>query len=212
MTQVRSMHASKASHCFSVVKNVASSPLNASKYGLMSFGQRSYLYRSNGSHFREAGKKGIYAESGDVKQAVPEDQKVASDDLVYKHILVPILDKNPYLSSATRQALETTTKLAKRYQSDITVVVIDESEKEQIADHDTRIKTIRWHLSEGGFEQFGLLEKLGEGKMPAAVIGEVADDLNLDLVVLSMEAVHSKHLDANLLSEFVPCPVLMLPL
>ena len=64
----------------------------------------------------------------------------------------------------------------------------------------------------GGFQEFRLLEKLGEGSKPTAIIGEVADDLSLDLVVLSMEAIHSKHIDANLLAEFIPCPVLLLPL
>lgn len=64
----------------------------------------------------------------------------------------------------------------------------------------------------GGFQEFDLLERLGEGKMPAAVVGEVADDLELDLVVLPMEAVHHKHIDCNLLAEFTPCPVMLLPL
>ena len=64
----------------------------------------------------------------------------------------------------------------------------------------------------GGFQEFRVLERLGEGSKPTAIIGEVADDLNLDLVVLSMEAIHSKHVDANLLAEFIPCPVLLLPL
>jgi hypothetical protein len=64
----------------------------------------------------------------------------------------------------------------------------------------------------GGFQEFKLLERLGEGSKPTAIIGEVADDLNLDLVVISMEAIHSKHVDANLLAEFIPCPVILLPL
>ena len=64
----------------------------------------------------------------------------------------------------------------------------------------------------GGFQEFKLLERLGEGSKPTAIIGEVADDLNLDLVVISMEAIHSKHVDANLLAEFIPCPLLLLPL
>lgn len=65
----------------------------------------------------------------------------------------------------------------------------------------------------GGFQEFKLLERLGEGvNKPTAIIGEVADDLNLDLVVISMEAIHSKHVDANLLAEFIPCPVILLPL
>ena len=55
----------------------------------------------------------------------------------------------------------------------------------------------------GGCEEFKLMAKIGEGKRPAVVIGEVADDMNLDLVVLSMESIHSKHIDNNLLAEFV---------
>nr|CAD1830541.1 unnamed protein product [Ananas comosus var. bracteatus] len=125
-----------------------------------------------------------------------------------KHILLPITDRNPYLSEGTRQAAATTTSLAKKYGADITVVVIDDKPKESIPEHDAQLSSIRWHLSEG----VRLMERLGEGKKPTAIIGEVADDLNLDLVVLSMEAIHSKHVDGNLLAEFIPCPVLLLPL
>ncbi|XP_072966330.1 uncharacterized protein [Typha angustifolia] len=138
---------------------------------------------------------------------------VAGDALTnVKHVLLPITDRNPYLSEGTRQAAATTTSLAKKYGADITVVVIDDKAKESIPEHDAQLSSIRWHLSEGGFKEFGLMERLGEGKKPTAIIGEIADDLNLDLVVLSMEAIHSKHVDANLLAEFIPCPVLLLPL
>lgn len=130
----------------------------------------------------------------------------------FKKVLLPIIDRNPYLSEATRQATAATTTLAKKYGAEITVVVIDEDAKESISDHELRMDNIRWHLAEGGFEEFDLIERLGEGKRPAAVIGEVADDLSLDLVVLSMEMIHLKHIDGNLLAEFVPCPVLLLPL
>ena len=64
----------------------------------------------------------------------------------------------------------------------------------------------------GGLRDYNLLERLGEGSKPTAIIGDVADDLNLDLVVISMEAIHTKHIDANLLAEFIPCPVMLLPL
>ncbi|KAG0610997.1 hypothetical protein M758_7G106800 [Ceratodon purpureus] len=131
----------------------------------------------------------------------------------FKSVLLPIImDRNPYLSEATRQAAATTTALATKFGAEITVVVIDEDKTESQEDHDTRMKNIRWHLAEGGFEEFKLMERVGEGKRPAVVIGEVADDMNLDLVVLSMESIHSKHIDSNLLAEFVPCPVLLLPL
>lgn len=64
----------------------------------------------------------------------------------------------------------------------------------------------------GGLKDYNLLERLGDGSKPTAIIGDVADDLNLDLVVISMEAIHTKHIDANLLAEFIPCPVMLLPL
>ncbi|XP_010266857.1 PREDICTED: uncharacterized protein LOC104604277 isoform X2 [Nelumbo nucifera] len=130
----------------------------------------------------------------------------------FKHLLLPITDRNPYLSDGTRLAAATTAALAKKYGADITVVVIDENPKESFPEHDTQLSSIRWHLSEGGFQEFKLIERLGEGNKPTAIIGEVADDLNLDLVVISMEAIHSKLIDANLLAEFIPCPVLLLPL
>ncbi|EEF31222.1 uncharacterized protein LOC8268061 [Ricinus communis] len=146
-------------------------------------------------------------------KAQESEVNVAADTFThFKHLLLPITDRNPYLSEGTRQAAATTAALAKKYGADITVVVIDAKQKESLPEHEAQMSSIRWHLSEGGFQEFKLLERLGEGNKPTAIIGEVADDLNLDLVVLSMEAIHSKHVDANLLAEFIPCPVLLLPL
>ncbi|KAL1073021.1 hypothetical protein V6Z11_D11G192500, partial [Gossypium hirsutum] len=111
-------------------------------------------------------------------KAVPQPQDsevslVADAFTHFKHLLLPITGRNPYLSEGTRQAAATTAALAKNYGADITVV--------------------------GGFKEFKLLERLGEGSKATAIIAEVADDLNLDLVVMSMEAIRSKHVDANLL-------------
>jgi hypothetical protein len=155
--------------------------------------------------------------SGKVQaQAQPQsasDGVSVAEGTNFKHVLFPIImDRNPYLSEATRQAAASTTALATKFGADITVVVIDDEKSESQEDHDTRMKNIRWHLAEGGFEEFKLMERAGDGKRPAVVIGEIADDMNLDLVVLSMEAIHAKHIDSNLLAEFVPCPVLLLPL
>ncbi|XP_073156402.1 uncharacterized protein [Henckelia pumila] len=130
----------------------------------------------------------------------------------FKQLLLPVIDRNPYLSEGTKQATATTAALAKKYGAEITVIVIDEKEKESLSEHDTQLASIRWHLSEGGYQEFKLLERLGEGKKPTAILGEIADEMNMDLVVMSMEAIHSKHIDANLLVEFIPCPVLLLPL
>lgn len=147
-----------------------------------------------------------------VKPQASGVNSVAEAFTEFKHLLLPITDRNPYLSEGTRQAAATTAALAKKYGADITVVVIDEKLKESIPEHDTQLSSIRWHLSEGGFQEFKLLERLGEGSKPTAIIGEIADDMNLDLVIMSMEAIHSKHVDANLLAEFIPCPVILLPL
>ncbi|CAK9321389.1 unnamed protein product [Citrullus colocynthis] len=148
-------------------------------------------------------------------KAKPQDSEatlIAGSFTEFKHLLLPITDRNPFLSEGTRQAIATTAALAKNNGADITVVLIDEKQKDSFPEHENQLSSIRWHLSEGGFQEFRLLERLGDGSKPTAIIGEVADDLNLDLVVLSMEAIHSKHVDANLLAEFIPCPVMLLPL
>lgn len=41
--------------------------------------------------------------------------------------------------------------------------------------------------------------------------GDVADEVGADLLIMSVEPVHAKIVDANLLAEFVPCPMLLLP-
>ncbi|KAL2474439.1 hypothetical protein Adt_35175 [Abeliophyllum distichum] len=154
--------------------------------------------------------------SGPILKSQPGEAELspAADAFTqFKHLLLPVTDGNPYLSEGTKQAMATSAAFAKKYEADITVLVIDEKEKESLPEHDTQLASIRWHLSEGGYQDFKVLERLGEGgKKPTAIIGEVADDMNLDLVVMSMEAIHSKHVDANLLAEFIPCPVLLLPL
>ncbi|CAO2827870.1 unnamed protein product [Amaranthus hypochondriacus] len=168
-----------------------------------SFNALKLSYFSSSRRFADGAK--IKAQESEISVAVDSFTQ-------FKHLLLPITDRNPYLSEGTRQAAATTAALAKKYGADITVVVIDDKPKESHPEHDTQLASLRWHLSEGGFQEFRLLEKLGEGSKPTAIIGEVADDLSLDLVVLSMEAIHSKHIDANLLAEFIPCPVLLLPL
>ncbi|RDX78918.1 hypothetical protein CR513_40729, partial [Mucuna pruriens] len=122
----------------------------------------------------------------DSAKAKPQEPEVsvASDAFTqFKHLLLPITDRNPYLSEGTRQAIATTTALAKKYGADITVVVIDEQQKESLPEHETQLSSIRWHLSEGGLKDYNLLERLGEGSKPTAIIGDVADDLNLDLIL-----------------------------
>ncbi|CAN6680515.1 unnamed protein product [Malus baccata var. baccata] len=103
----------------------------------------------------------------------------------------------------------TVAALAKKYGSDITVVVIDEQQKVRLSAGISLKVCVLSHVEFGyyNFEYLSytrkgnLLERLVEGNKSTAIIGEVVDDLNLDLVVISMEAIHSKHIDANLLAE-----------
>ncbi|KAL0332441.1 UNVERIFIED_CONTAM: hypothetical protein Scaly_2145600 [Sesamum calycinum] len=165
-------------------------------------------------HYSFCGSKLPWARGWTLKSKPEESEAspVAETFNDFKQLLLPVIDRNPYLTDGTKQATATTAALAKKYGAEITVVVIDEKEKETLSQHEAQLASIRWHLSEGGFQEFKLLERLGEGNKPTAIIGEVADEMNMDLVIMSMEAIHSKHVDANLLAEFIPCPVLLLPL
>jgi phosphoribosylformimino-5-aminoimidazole carboxamide ribonucleotide (ProFAR) isomerase len=49
------------------------------------------------------------------------------------------------------------------------------------------------------------------GGRGAVAVGEAADSIGADLVVVASAAVHDKHVDANLLAEMVDAPVLLLP-
>ncbi|XWS29165.1 hypothetical protein CRYUN_Cryun24cG0005100 [Craigia yunnanensis] len=58
-------------------------------------------------------------------KAEPRESEVslAADAFThFKHLLLPVTDRNPYLSEGTRQAAATTAALAKKYGADITVV------------------------------------------------------------------------------------------
>ncbi|KAI3428916.1 uncharacterized protein J3R85_008936 [Psidium guajava] len=87
-----------------------------------------------------------------IVKAAPQESEVntaAEAFNNFKHLLLPITDRNPYLSEGSRQAVATTAALAKKYGADITVVVIDEKQKETLPGHETQLSSIRWHLSEG---------------------------------------------------------------
>ncbi|KAL8476686.1 hypothetical protein ACS0TY_029107 [Phlomoides rotata] len=189
---------------FSCTAKILSPPLST-----LSFSNSRKLNHRNFSFSPQRLRTSLQVKS---KPLESEDSPLAYTFTEFKQLLLPVIDRNPYLTDGTKQATSTTAALAKKYGAEITVVVIDEKEKENLSEHETQLASIRWHLSEGGFQEFKVLERLGEGSKPTAIIGEVADEMNMDLVVMSMEAIHSKHVDANLLAEFIPCPVLLLPL
>ncbi len=59
--------------------------------------------------------------------------------------------------------------------------------------------------------EFDVIERAPDSTPCSALVGDLADELGADLVLLSSEAVHNKRVDANLLAEFVSCPLLLLP-
>ena len=72
------------------------------------------------------------------------------------------------------------------------------------------------HLKEAGAspDRVTFLEKAldQESSHNASVaVGDAADELSADLLLLSADAVHAKAVDANLLAEFVACPLLLVP-
>ncbi|KAK9805290.1 hypothetical protein WJX72_011446 [[Myrmecia] bisecta] len=132
----------------------------------------------------------------------------------YDHLLLTIIDPNPYLSDGSKTAVATVAGLAGTYGSKITVLLVDQDTAGADADPQVRLDNIKWHLGEGGCTSYEVvtrdLAKIGSHSSSVAV-GDVADEIAADLVVMSSEAVHAKAVDANLLAEFVPCPMLLLP-
>jgi hypothetical protein len=133
-------------------------------------------------------------------------------------LLVALIDSNPYLDPNSHAALAAAADLASAHRSrKISVLLIDEpgksSESSPGADASLRLKSVTWHIKERGCETpFDFLERgVGEKGAASALVGDVADEVGSDLLVLSSAGVHSKHLDANLLAEFVSCPILILP-
>ena len=70
--------------------------------------------------------------------------------------------------------------------------------------------TVGRSLREQGCSAFEVVDQVGAPSSSAA-IGDVADDLEATILIMSTEAIHTKLVDSNLLAEFVPCPILMLP-
>ncbi|KAG2489269.1 hypothetical protein HYH03_012289 [Edaphochlamys debaryana] len=154
-----------------------------------------------------ARRRYVCARAADVpKETAPA---LSTVELSYNRLLLTILDGNPFLSDGSKTAVATAALLAKQYSSKVTVLVVDEPGTEN-ADPSRRLESIGWHLKERGCLDYEVVERAITS--PASVlVGDVADEISADMVVLSSEAVHAKHVDANQLAEFVSCPVLLLP-
>lgn len=161
-------------------------------------------------------RRRVVASSSSSADAAP--QPIPQDPLKYDHLLVALVDSNPYLSSNSQSAVAASADLARAHNSTkITFLLIDEPGKSSGdsagADPSLRIKTVNWHLRERGCEtSFDMLERpIAEKGAASALVGDVADEVGADLLVMSSSGVHDRHVDANLLAEFVSCPVLLLP-
>jgi hypothetical protein len=152
--------------------------------------------------------------------APPSTKPAAVDPLKYDHLLVALIDTNPYLTPESQAVVAAAADMATAHRATkISVLLIDEStpgkssESSPGADASVRLKTVSWHLKERGCDtDFEFLERAVEEKGAAsALVGDVADEVSADLLLLSSAGVHAKHVDANLLAEFVSCPVLILP-
>jgi len=65
-------------------------------------------------------------------------------------------------------------------------------------------------LVERGCTDFDVMEKITT-ENHSALVGDVADDIKADLVLLSTDCVHEESVNANLLAEFCPCATLLIP-
>jgi len=127
---------------------------------------------------------------------------------MFKHILLCLVDSNPYLSEGSRQAALVAASLGKQFGSRLTVLAVDKPDTQ--IDQEQRASALKFHLEEHGMQDFAMYER-NDDKPPSVSCGDVADEVDAELVVVSADAVHEHSLNANLLAEFVDCPVLMVP-
>lgn len=104
--------------------------------------------------------------------------------------------------------MSTVADLVTTHRSKLTIVVIHD--EGTFANEEVRFETLTKELHEFGCSNFDVFTR-DMSQKPSVVLGDMADEIKADLVVLSSDAVHQKCIDANLLAEFVSCPFLILP-
>jgi nucleotide-binding universal stress UspA family protein len=116
----------------------------------------------------------------------------------------------------SRQTMETAAvalKLAKQHQSRL--VVLSVVEAEEGAMHDPVAVSQLLDQARSSFEQAGVACEVieREGK-PAFVIGDVADEINADLIVMGSRGItleSDQESTAARVIQLAPCPVLVVP-
>jgi nucleotide-binding universal stress UspA family protein len=116
----------------------------------------------------------------------------------------------------SRQTMETASvalEIARQHNS--RMVLLSVVEEEQGAMHDAAAVTQLLDQARGSFEQAGVpcevIER--EGK-PAFVIGDVADEINADLIVMGTRGItmeSDQESTAARVIQLAPCPVLVVP-
>ncbi|MEB3255324.1 MAG: universal stress protein [Synechococcaceae cyanobacterium] len=127
---------------------------------------------------------------------------------MFKTVLFPV--------DQSRQAMDTAAvalKLARQHGS--RVVLLSVVEEEEGAMHDPATVTRVLEQARGLFEEAGLACDVFErsGK-PAFVIGDVADEVNADVIVMGTRGISledDQHSTAARVIQLAPCPVLVVP-
>lgn len=124
---------------------------------------------------------------------------------MFETILFPI-DRSRQAADTAAMAL----KLAQQYHSRLVLLSVLES-----GDDDPAVVARMLDQARSSFEQAGVtcevLER--EGK-PAFVIGDVADEINADLIVMGTRGITvetEQHSTAARVIQLAPCPVLVVP-
>jgi hypothetical protein len=128
----------------------------------------------------------------------------------YANVLLAVCDDSAYLTAGTRAACAAAAAhaLAAGAGAKLTILVADPKPLPPGVDAGVRADTLRWHIAQAGWAQPPeLLQRPGENA--ATAISDAAEDA--DCVVLAASAVHAKVVDVNLLAEFMPCPLLLVP-
>eukprot|EP00199_Chlamydomonas_sp_CCMP681_P003290 CAMPEP_0119108442 /NCGR_PEP_ID=MMETSP1180-20130426/14419_1 /TAXON_ID=3052 ORGANISM="Chlamydomonas cf sp, Strain CCMP681" /NCGR_SAMPLE_ID=MMETSP1180 /ASSEMBLY_ACC=CAM_ASM_000741 /LENGTH=182 /DNA_ID=CAMNT_0007094053 /DNA_START=77 /DNA_END=625 /DNA_ORIENTATION=- len=130
--------------------------------------------------------------------------------LQFKHVLLAVLDKQTFLTEGSKAAVAMAAEISLKATAKITVLVVEDPDTSN--EPQKQLETVGWHLRDRGCSTYELLHRVVTEPGPAGVlISEAADELGVDLVVLSSAAVHAKHINMNLLADVLDVPLLLVP-
>ena len=163
----------------------------------------------------ETGEGGVVCATRPPSPSLPTPTpSTQSPAIKYDHLLVTLVDASPTsLSDGSRAALAATGCLARDHAGARVTVLLVDAVAPSPDGMAARTAAVGAALEASGVDpgRIDYLERALEEENAAAAVGDAADATGADLLVLSSDAVHAKAVDANLLAEFVDCPVLLLP-